>query len=205
MLFPIDDYHCCVLNSLCVCDYVCWCVSTCVLKVPHQCDCLARVYQWHHPIVFIQKETTISIVLLITKLWMKHACGAARCCVCVITLWWYFFFVCRSSSMSNQKTRELYRGFQENANAWLCHCTLVSPILRVLLVLSWAIVNFHFFRFSERESMSAGEERERERREGYYILRKSSNYGSLLFLFRSFTRHLQSDEGGVNGLCLFFS
>ena len=92
MLFPIDDYHCCVLNSLCVCDYVCWCVSTCVLKVPHQCDCLARVYQWHHPIVFIQKETTISIVLLITKLWMKHACGAARCCVCVITLWWYIFF-----------------------------------------------------------------------------------------------------------------
>ena len=78
------------LSLLCAQLVVClWlrvlvCVSTCVLKVPHQCDCLARVYQWQ-TIVFIQKATTISIVLLITKLWMKHACGAARCCVCVIT------------------------------------------------------------------------------------------------------------------------
>ena len=47
--------------------------------------------------------------------------------------------------------------------------------------------------------MSAGEER--ERREGYYT--KKKHYGSFLFLFRSLTRHLQSDEGGVNGLCLF--
>ena len=102
--------------------------------------------------------------------------------------------------MSNQKTRELYRGFQENANAWLCHCTLVSPILRVLLVLSWAIVNFHVFPVF-RESLCLLVKREREGKD--IILRKSSNYGSLLFLFRSLTRHLQSDEGGVNGLCLF--
>lgn len=115
-------------------------------------------------------------------------------CVCVMKLFYFVFFQCQTS---NETSRErLYRGFPGECQRFVVIVTLVSPILRVLL--SWAIVkNFHFFRFSLR--VESGE----ERWAGYYILSKRNI--SLSSFFRvSFTRHLQSDEGGVNGLCLIF-
>ena len=104
------------------------------------------------------------------------------------------------SNPHKKKPRELYRGFQENANASLSLYTRFSN-LACAPRLSWAIVKFPFFRFLRVESMS-GE----ERWAGYYT-KQAKHYVSLSplpFFCESFTRHLQSDEGEVNGLCLFY-